>query len=111
MAFIVPTEPDVPLYVQRVTLTDREYLMHFDYNQRENRIYLDISLPDGSYLVRGWKMVTGIPFGPRIADRRMFTGALLVVTDQADRSPPGLGELGSDRRCQLLYFTAEELAE
>ena len=106
---LIPTAPEVPLYVQRTTLDDQTYVLTFDYSQREDRWYLTISLPTGDVLARGWKLNPYMLLGPRIADRRMFSGALVVMTDSQDTTSPGWGELGENRRCQLYYMTAEEL--
>jgi hypothetical protein len=107
---LIPTETDVPLYEQRVTLDGRDYLLLFDYNQRNDRYYLTISAVDGAILSRGHKLVTGTAIGPRIADRRMFRGALIVQTTTVDDSPPGFGELGEEKRCQLYYVSEAEYA-
>ncbi len=105
----IPTDPDTPLYEQRVTLDEADYILLFDYSQREDRFYLTISTLEGVVIVRGIKLVTGVWIGPRVANRLIFPGALTVETNHKDRSPPGMGELGEDRRCQLYYFTQEDL--
>jgi uncharacterized protein DUF6983 len=106
---LIPTDPDSPLYEERVTLERQEYLLRFDYNGREDRWYLDVALIDGTLLVRGWKLVTGVMLGNRVADRRMPGGRFVVHTQDADDSAPGFGELGEGRRCQLYYLSRAEL--
>lgn len=108
MPVLVPTDPESARYFQRVKLEDREYELYFDYSQYEDRWYLSIAHA-GVQLVRGLKLVMGFPLGPRVANRLMFPGALVVETSNLDRSTPGWGELGQDRRCQLYYLSREEL--
>lgn len=107
----IPTAPETPLYEQRVRIDDRDYVFLFDYSQREDRWYLTVSLEDGTVLVRGWKLVTGVGLGPRVAHRDMFTGILVVQTFTVDQSAPGWGELGDNRRCQLIYIPRDEIVE
>jgi hypothetical protein len=107
---LIRTDPEGSLYEQRTTIDDQDYVLLFDYSQREDRWYLTVSLPEGDILVRGLKLVTGVVLGPRVADRRMFAGGLVVETRSADRSAPGWGELGENQRCQLYYVTREEIA-
>lgn len=107
---LIRTDPEGSLYEQRTTIDEQDYVFLFDYSQREDRWYLTVALPTGEVLVRGWKLVTGVILGPRVADRRMFSGGLMVETRSVDRSAPGWGELGEDRRCQLYHITREEIA-
>jgi hypothetical protein len=106
---LIPTDSETPLYDLRVTIDDSDYVLSFDYSQREDRWYLSLALPSGDVLVRGWKLVTGVMLGIRVADRRMPAGAFAVITQAQDQSPPGWGELGADRRCQLYYVTRGEI--
>ncbi len=106
---LIPTDTESALYEFRTTIENDEYLITIDYSQREDRYYMSLALGDGSVLVRYWKLVPGIPLGPRVADRRMPGGAFVVFTNSQDKSAPGFGELGEDRRCQLLYFSSDEL--
>lgn len=105
---LIPTDTE-PFYTQRVTIEGSEYLLKFDYSSREDRWYLSVATIDEDFIVRGWKLVTNVMLGPRIADRRIFPGALVVLTDSLDQSPPGLDELGEGLRCQLYYFTREDI--
>ena len=103
----INTFPDNPFYTCRVSLDGTEYLFAFSYNGREDRIYLDLKTLEGSIIVRGIKIVTSIPLAASCKDERMPPGALIALS-LTDDTPPGLGELGLDRRVQLLYLDAAE---
>ena len=98
-----------PFYTMTVALDGADYLLEFRYNQREEAWYFDISLSDGTLLVRGIKIVCGLPLLRRFADNRLPAGTLMAVSNTDERSPPKLLELGDDsKRVTLIYFTASE---
>ena len=97
-----------PFYTMTVALDGSDYLFEFRYNQRETCWYFDISLSDGTVLVRGVKVVCSYPLLRRFADNRLPPGTLMGVSNTDDRSPPTLLELGEDKRVTLIYFSASE---
>lgn len=107
---LVPTFEN-PFYDQITSLEGTDYLLTFQYNQREECWYLSISNAAGVLQVAGLKLVQGWPLlGGRFAGREIPPGELIVMTnDESDDSPPGLTELGEGKRCELIYFTADEL--
>ncbi len=111
MPQLVNTFSDVPLYTARVSLDGVTYIMNWDYNGKEDRLYFDFLLADGTVLLRGIKVVLYYPLLSRTANPNSTPGDLICTAPEVDDTPPGLGELGSDRRCQLWYYTPEELLE
>lgn len=97
-----------PFYNEVVTLDGSDYLLEFRYNQREDRWYFDVSLTDGTMLVRGVKVVCGVPLLTRYADARLPKGALVALPNTTGNTSPGLKELGEDRRVTLFYFDQSE---
>lgn len=104
----LPTFSD-PFYSYTITLEGKPYLFEFRYNQRESAWYLDVAEVDGTVLVRGVKLVCGINLLRRFADVRLPPGLLTCIANGADKSTPGLEDLGEDRRVTLTYFTTDEI--
>ena len=100
-----------PFYNMTVTLDGSDFLFEFRYNQREDCWYFDISLTDGTMLVRGTKVVCNVLLLKRFADSRLPKGQILAWPNTDSRLAPGLLELGEDKRVTLLYFSASELAK
>jgi hypothetical protein len=103
----LPTYTD-PFYSYTLALDGTSYVFDFRYNQREECWYLAISLEDGTELIKGQKLVCGTNLLRRAADVRLPRGLLTVVANGTDLSPPGLEELGEDKRTSLCYFTEDE---
>lgn len=91
-----------------VTLDGSDFLLEFRYNQREDRWYFDVSLTDGTVLVRGVKVVCGVPLLRRYADSRLPKGTLVALPNTPGNTAPGLKELGEDKRVTLYYFELSE---
>ena len=107
----IETFSDVPLYSRDVTLAGKVYTLHWDYNGKEDRLYFAFALQDGTFLLRGVKVVPFMPLLIRTANFGRPSGEIVCTAPTSDDSPPGLGELGEDRRCQLWYYPVEELDE
>jgi len=97
-----------PFYTCVVTLDGSDFLFEWRYNQREDRWYFDVSLTDGTLLVRGVKVVCLVPLLSRFADSRLPKGTLMAWPNTDSRAAPGLKELGEDKRVTLIYFDASE---
>lgn len=111
MALIISTS-SAPYYSQRVRLDGRDYILRFSWNQREARWYLSILTDREEPLVLGLKLIANWPLLRYYRfEERLPSGEIYVVDWTGDGSPPLLEELGEGRRCQLLYFTQDELAE
>lgn len=108
---IVPTSPDEPNYVQYTQLDGVVYQLNFRYNSRENTYRFDIALDDGTRVRDGVKIVCGISLlNPARWNPLCPKGILLAVPQNADDSPPGLGDLGEGRRVLLQYISAADVA-
>lgn len=97
-----------PFYTMTVALDGSDFFFDFRYNQREDRWYFDIALTDGTMLVRGVKVVCGIPLLRKFADTRLPLGSIVALPNTPDNTAPGLLELGDGKRVTLLYFDASE---
>lgn len=110
MILAIPTSSD-PFYTQITRLDGVAYELSFRFNQRELAWYLSIALEDGTELARGIKIVVGIDLlRRRKHDLRLPQGLLVAVTNTNDDSPPGLADLGIDRRVTLTYSLEADLA-
>jgi hypothetical protein len=108
--FNVPTFAD-PFYSFGIALEGVPYVFDFRYNQREDSWYLGVALPDGTELITGVKVVCNRDLLRRAADVRLPPGRLMALANAEDDDPPGLGELGEDKRVTLVYFTSDETYE
>lgn len=97
-----------PFYSMTVSLDGSDYLFEFRYNQRENCWYFDLSLTDGTLLVAGVKVVCSRALLKRFVDTRLPPGTLFAFANTTDDSPPGLTDLGEDRRVTLMYSPKDE---
>jgi uncharacterized protein DUF6983 len=105
----VPTLP-LPFYTLRTRLDDSDYTLEFNYSPRAERYYLNLYSSEDVLLVAGLKLVPGVLLLRYYKYRDgMPQGELVVTATGADGSPPKLGELGRGLRCELSYFTVEEL--
>lgn len=103
---IIPVALDNPLWRQRITLDGVNYIMRFDYNQREERWYMSLYSDAGAALALGVKVVCNFPLLMRYAGREGYPQGMIVAIDlsgERGRSPT-LAELG--RRVKLHYITA-----
>lgn len=111
MALLIQTSAD-PYYTQRVRLDGRDYILRLAWNQREERWSLSLFTDRDEPILFSLKLLCAWPLlSPYRYDDRLPEGELYVCDWTGDGSPPLLEELGEGRRCQLLYFTQEELAE
>lgn len=104
----IPTQQGVPFYTQRTALDGRDYTLRFAWNQRAQRMYLDLldaTKGDAPILV-GLKLITNWPLLRAYHARPgVPPGELGVLTKLADTSPPGLNDLGVGLRCELVYLS------
>jgi hypothetical protein len=109
MPLIIPTRED-PHYQQRTRLEGRDYVLTFQFNQREARWYLTLAdeaedpIATGMKLLANWRLLRPYRYDPRTPP-----GELIASDISGDGSPPTQLELGEGKRCELLYYTREEL--
>ena len=101
---------ETPFFRETVTLSGTEYVLDFQYNQREDRWYLSLYDVDGLPIYVGRKIVPSVPLFRKCADPRAPIGALIAQTLTADDTAPGLDELGTTKRVSLVYYEPGELA-
>lgn len=111
MSYTIPTLP-APFYTQRVRLDDKDYTLEFWYSTRAARYYVNLYDVDEVALVCGLKLVCNVPLLRYYHHKDgVPTGELIVTCSTPNPTPPVLGELGAGLRCELSYFTRDELAE
>lgn len=110
MPLLISTRED-PYYQQRTRLDGRDYVLSFAYNEREQRWYLSLADEAEAPIATGLKLITHVELLHVYRyDPRTPPGALMVSDISGDSSPPTQLELGEGKRCELLYWTAAELA-
>lgn len=111
----IPTRAEQVDYVQRTALDGRDYLLHFAWNQRESKWYLDVRDQRGEPIVLGIKIVANKRLLGRLVTSEARPPGELIAVDMTspagsgkDAYDPGKSELGS--RVVLLYLDAETIA-
>lgn len=110
MSALVPCTPaGVSHWTQRTTLDGVDFLLTFDWNQRNGQWSLTIADQDGADIVSGAVLVTrGHPLQGVIDTRRPAGDLAVVDATGANDVDPGFADLGS--RFLLVYLTAAEIA-
>lgn len=100
----IPLFSSIPLFDIRTTLDGREFILSFDWNDREQRFYFSIAASDGTPIMSGRKLVCNWPLTRKIAGTAKPPGILMAIdySNQAGE-PPGLNDLGE--RVKLVYFS------
>jgi hypothetical protein len=107
----IQLSPDVPLYTIRATLNGLEYVLRFDYSQREDRWFFSLYDSTGSPIRKGVKITSGTS-ALRLAryDDRTPKGVLMFAdTASSSVQAPGFADLG--RRVSLVYLEAVPATE
>lgn len=97
-----------PFFSETVTLTGTEYVLDFQYNQREDRWYLSLYDTNGNAIYLGRKIVPSVPLFRKCASGSKPLGDLIAQTLTANDAPPNIDELGE--RVQLVYYEPGEIA-
>lgn len=98
--------PETPLYEYRATLSAREYVLRFDYNEREDRWFLYL-FDAASALISGpMKIRPGVPLLRKVRWKDSCPAGEIIALDPSGTvdSPgaaPTWNELG--RRVRLFY--------
>jgi hypothetical protein len=110
MAIEIPLQQNVPHFEERVQLDGEPYTLEFRWNEREGSWRFSIGTSEGDPIAVNLKVLPGgQALGARVKDVRMPPGLIAVVDTGGTDTPPGLHDLGA--RVQIVYFTAEEVAE
>jgi hypothetical protein len=104
---VIPTTND-PFSEQRTDLEGKEYVLRFDYSEREGVWYLEIRDSTDVVLAAGIKMVCNWPLTYRLPSPDLPPGEFLIGSKvPSDLSPPGLEDLAEGGRCELVYVTSD----
>ncbi len=93
----------------RLDLDDTEYVLRLQYLERFDSWTFDLLDSDESPIVQGMPVVYGKPLLSNIVDARKPAGDLVFTQQGSDTGSPTFDSFGAN--CQLIYLTAEELAE
>jgi hypothetical protein len=107
---IVPTDDTGArlFWSQTTTLDGVAYLLTFRFNTREQCYYLTIESADGATnYAQGIKLVANYPLLKGFATP---PGEFVVASfDPSNDSPPKVGELGNNLRCEMFYIEEDDL--
>lgn len=97
-------------YTQRTRVDGKEYEMTLDYNQRRECYTLSlVHINSGEVIIRSQMLRC---LNPLLRKRRYLEqcprGNLMVWPNSNDTTPPKYGQLATDERCTLMYWTEEE---
>lgn len=106
--YLIPTSTD-PAYTQRTKLDGVEYVLTFEWNERDARWYFSIADEDGEPIASGVKVVADWPLLRRVVDPRCPPGEIGAVDATGAGEPPGRYDLGE--RVKIYYYDADELEE
>lgn len=111
MLVTIPILENSPFIDQVTNLDGTDYELRLRYNQREERWFLSIGLPDGTEIAKGAALVVGWRLFPNVVHELMPPGVLFVTSADGTDLPPKFAELGPGKRCELVYLDAAGLAE
>jgi hypothetical protein len=107
---LIPTPTTAAYQEQKVRLEGRDFVFHFSLNEREDRYYLAIHDEENEPIATSIKMIANWPLLRSLRFRpELPPGELIAMDLTGDDSPPGVGELGQDKRVTLTYFTSDEV--
>lgn len=106
----IPIPRGLPLFRMRVTLTERDYDLRFDWNGRTERWYFTLTSGD-TVVARGRKVVCAIPLLEDDRWKPMCPPGMLLATDFSDQggAPPRFSDLGT--RVRLFYYEPPAVAD
>jgi hypothetical protein len=108
-AVILPTSFDgTNSYTLRVDLGDREFVLDFNFNQRESFWYFTLLDSQNVVIVAGVKVVLGGPLLRAVRDVRRPVGDLYAIDQGANQVEAGLKDLGD--RVVLVYDDTQRAA-
>lgn len=107
MAVIIPVFPGEPLYKERIRLEGRDYILKFDWADREQRFYMSIMDQDENPLLMGVKIIPN--WG--LISRHHFNlglppGELIALDLEQGGAPPTMTDFGV--RVRMFYYASTE---
>jgi hypothetical protein len=110
MGLTIPGVDGSTYYSQRVRLSGRDYLLTLSYRTRIERWKLDVHTDEGDAVALGVPIDCNWPLLRSYRGRAHCpAGDLIAVTTQTSTLPPGLTELGENKRVELTYYEPGEL--
>lgn len=91
---------DTPCFTMKATLGESDYVLRFDYQERQDRWYLGVYTADMAPVALGMKVVCAWDVLRCCALSARPPGKLVFASDNED-APPGFADLG--RSCFLMY--------
>lgn len=104
---VINADPTLPFYTQRTSLDGREYILDIQFNQRENRYYMNLRDETGALIAGGLKLIANFPINRLISDPRAPGGAIYALDTSGRGQDPGEGDLG--RRVLLIYIESDDI--
>lgn len=98
---IIQLPVDSPVFTKKVTLTGVDYLLRFDYHERQDRWFFGLYTADGVPIRVGMKVVCDWNVLRCCALASRPPGRLLFFSDN-NGAAPGFAALG--RTCSLMYL-------
>lgn len=108
MAITIPTRTD-PRYQIEVELDGSSYLFDFEWNDRAESWFLDVSSQNGTKLIAGIRVVVGFPLWNRYRNPELPSGDLSAVDTSGANLDPKLEDLGD--RVALVYTPFSEIPD
>lgn len=104
----IPVIPDAPHQDLTTNLDGKDFVLSLRFNQREGVFYVGIGLV-GQASIANAKLVCNWPLFRNVQAEDLPPGALVCVPSGGTDDPPGLGELGPGKRCELIYLSRAEI--
>ena len=100
-AFTIPVpQLGAPLFTERVTLAGSEFVLTFDWHDRESRWYMHIADVNGNIITAGLKLIPAWPIYERETFRNRPLGQFVVFDPSV--LPPALMDFG--QRSFLIFY-------
>lgn len=107
MAILIDV-PDIGWGVSSVTLDGNDYLFDFQFNDREERWYVDIYLGN-EVVIRGVKLIEYSGLINKYDLPNFNHGRLFVEAQKRTIAPAGFGNIGIDKDYAFFYLSNDEL--
>lgn len=108
MIYALPITSAEPHYSVTFDFDGVEFVLRFDWNQRDGAWYMSLELPDGTPLMLGHKVVLRFPMFRRVVDARRPAGELVFIDTSGTDAEPGRLDLGA--RVVAVYVDGAEAA-
>lgn len=108
MLRLIPTSVTESWYEQTVTLDGTDYLLRFEWCERERRWYMDLETLDGTVLATAIKVCADRPLTQRLTNDVRPAGMLWCIDRTGQGADPDLRDLG--RRCLIMYVDGADVA-